>query len=82
MNNNDDWRLFNQDQYLMKKDLKRSVFKSTENRDHVHCEFCWEKFSEQEGDLREGYLTTDERYWICDRCYSDFKDVFKWEIQR
>jgi len=25
-------------------------------RDHDHCDFCWEKFSEHSGDLHEGYF--------------------------
>lgn len=73
-----DWRFTDQDQYLMRARLKFCQF-SKELRDHDHCEFCGAKFSEGAGDLRQGYCTIDEYYWICQSCYEDFKDFFGWE---
>lgn len=47
---------------------------------HDHCEFCWDKFTEdQEGTLHEGYTTEDRYYWVCRECYELFKDEYKWE---
>ena len=76
-----DWRLFNQDLYLNNAVLQKKIFAphSTEN-DHTHCEFCWKKFCDSTTDLHEGYTTKDEKYWICDICYNDFKDMFHWSL--
>ena len=48
--------------------------------DHEHCEFCGIKFSKHEGDLQEGYSTLDQNYWICEKCYYDFRDMFNWTV--
>lgn len=60
--------------------------------DHDHCEFCGARFEEaarmaerQPRDpsiLTEGYVTADPEVdeWICDRCFEDFKDEFKWSV--
>ena len=48
----DDWRLFNQEEYLKGKDLVFKKYTKYRNDwDHDHCEFCKETFSEWEGDL-------------------------------
>ena len=76
-----DWRLLDQDQYLKNKTLKKIKFIATDiDHDHTHCAFCWEKFSEFEPDLHDGFSTLDERYWICPDCFKDFKESFNWEI--
>ena len=77
-----DWRLTNQEEYLYDAKVKRGEFKAAEQRlDHCHCAFCWDKFSEYEGDLRNGYRTNDGRYWICEECYNDFKEMFRFELE-
>ena len=77
----DDWRLFNQEEYLKGKDwVLKKYIKYRTDWDHDHCEFCHETFSEEEGDLHQGYATTDNYYWICEKCYNDFKDMFKWKL--
>ena len=76
-----DWRLLNQEQYLMNAKLKRAEYKMPcEKWDHDHCAFCWDKFSESDGDLRSGYSTADGKFWICDECFNDFKEMFKFEV--
>ena len=30
--------------------------------------------------LNEGYVTKDNRYWICRDCFFDFRDEFKWSV--
>ena len=81
MLNKNDWRLVSQDEYLMNAKLKRVKYsQSSPKWDHEHCVFCWDKFSESEDDLHEGYCTEDMKYWICDACYEDFKDTFHFEI--
>jgi hypothetical protein len=50
--------------------------------DHDHCEFCWAKFgppSLGKDILGAGWTTNDNRHWVCDNCYSDFKDMFDWQ---
>mgnify|MGYP002618929732 CR=1 FL=1 len=77
----DDWRLFKQEEYMMNMTLKRTVFRqSSVGNDHCHCEFCWEKFSENENDMHIGYSSIDERMWVCDNCFRDFHEHFKWVI--
>ena len=81
---NDDWRLRGQEDYLKgcTLNLTRYVRRSEWN-DHEHCEFCWEKFSEYEGTLHEGYVATaDGRdYWSCPECCEDFKEGFGWTVE-
>lgn len=77
-----DWRITDQEDYLMKVKLKKHSYKRySETWDHEHCCFCWEKFSENEKDgLTCGYSTLDEENWICEECFNDFKDMFEWEV--
>lgn len=79
-NKKSDWQLQGQEKYLFGKSL---VFKNYSDRkttaDHDHCEFCSDKFSETIPDcFRSGYTTIEDYHWICEKCYSDFKESFKW----
>ena len=76
-----DWRLRGQENYLKGRRLiKMPYFRWSETWDHEHCEFCWDKFSDYEGDLHEGNVTVDDKYnWICPECFADFKEMFQWE---
>jgi hypothetical protein len=79
-----DWRLQGQEEYLSGVRLVRRRWRqSRPGGDHDHCEFCWAKFGqEQLGDvLREGWTTPDEYRWVCDVCFNDFKDQFRWQIE-
>ena len=79
----DDWRLGRGQEKFLKgrKLVKISYFRFSETWDHEHCEFCWAKFSECEGDLHEGYVTADDREsWICAECFDDFKEMFQWKL--
>jgi len=73
----DDWRRQGQEYYLkgIKLFLKNIDFDKT---DHEHCEFCNNKFSSQDCDFNKGYTTKDNYYWVCEKCYVDFKDEFDW----
>ena len=75
----DDWRLRGQDAYLSNAKLVKIRFKQSGEYDHDHCDFCWDKFSEQEGDLHIAYSTLDAAHLICETCYDDFKELFSWE---
>ena len=77
-----DWRLTDQAEYLFEKELKYQIYRpQSKDWDHDHCEFCGAKFSTHEGDLKFGYSTTDSYYWICDQCFNDFKNMFKWIVE-
>lgn len=77
-----DWRLLNQKEYLMNAKLKKAEYtKPSEKWDHDHCAFCWDKFSENKEDLTQGYCTTDQKYWICEECFNDFKEMFDFTIE-
>lgn len=75
-----DWRHTNQEEYLTGVTLIHIPF-SGEIRDHDHCEFCGAKFSEEEGNLHQGYCTEDKYYWICPECFDDFKGEFNWIVR-
>ena len=79
---NNDWRLQGQEKYLLAETLtiKKYADRKT-TTDHDHCEFCSAKFSVTIQDcLRSGYTTTDNYHWICENCFNDFKELFKWTI--
>lgn len=76
-----EWRLTNQEEYLMSIKWKYIKYiPGSDISDHEHCEFCWETFSKYDGDLHEGYNSEDEQYWVCEKCFNDFKERFHWEI--
>lgn len=78
-----DWRLQGQERFLKGVCLsKKKYSKYREDWDHDHCEFCSANFSEHEGDLHEGYVTSDGYHWVCEPCYIDFKDAFQWEVPK
>jgi len=82
MKESNDWRLLNQERFLKGVSLKHMIWKPYRvGWDHDHCSFCFEKFSQYDGDLHEGYCTLDEYHWICEECFEDFKDMFEWKIE-
>ena len=76
----DDWRLNGQEQFLLGVKLIKKRFISCGYHDHEHCDFCWDKISEEKEDLNFGYCMEDEHHWVCETCFNDFKDRFKWTI--
>ena len=83
VSDDDDWRIQGQEKYLKNVCLHfRKWQQSREGWDHDHCEFCGAKFMIGNPDaLSEGYTTSDEYYWICSDCFSDFCDKFNWSIE-
>ena len=78
----DDWRRQGQEDYLKNEVLKKRTYKPyREGWDHDHCEFCGDKFSLNDGDLKQGYSTLDGYHWICESCYEDFQWEFQWNIE-
>ncbi len=54
----------------------------SEDWDHDHCEGCWAKFMDtgSTNALTEGYVTEDNRRWICSDCFRDLKDEMGWKV--
>jgi len=77
-----DWRLQGQEEYLVGRTLRHQAYEAPRpGWDHDHCEFCSRKFGPFEGALQAGYVTTaDEAHWICDGCFEDFKELFRWVV--
>ena len=75
----EDWRLQGQQAYLTGAVLVRRRWEqSRPHWDHEHCEFCGAKFGEAPDDIREGWTTEGEYRWICDGCFNDFRERFRW----
>ena len=82
MAENEDWRLTNQEKYLVGVSLIYRRYKPTAGNDHDHCAFCWAKFMVEDYPdvLHEGYSTLDSYHWICNQCFRDFSDKFHWQV--
>lgn len=78
MVNKNDWRLMRQESYLMGKQLLHRPWEQlSPNWDHDNCEFCDKKF---ESPANIGYCTIEQKHWICEECFHDFKEMFQWNI--
>jgi hypothetical protein len=77
-----DWRLTNQESYLIGVSLIHRRYAPAAGNDHDHCSFCWDKFmAEGYPDvLHDGYATIDSSHWICDQCFHDFRERFRWQL--
>ena len=77
-----DWRLRGQEKWLKGLTLSRRFWRQTRPHwDHDHCEFCNAKFADAEWvEVREGWTTPTEYHWICDQCFSDFRERFGWQV--
>ena len=77
----DDWRITGQEDFLMHQSLIKTSY---DKDDHEHCIFCWHKFMKDSANVSncssDGYCTTDGEYWICNKCYNDFKTAFDWNV--
>lgn len=88
-----DWRNRGQEDYLMNVELRKKSFhanspNSTDDprkyNDHEHCDFCFKKIMENCGGMIDcdvdGYCTIDEKTWICNDCFNEFRNEFGWVI--
>lgn len=74
-----DWRLTNQMNYLYRKVLKKQAFKVyRDGWEHEHCEFCSKRIDKN---TKVAYSSENNYYWICKKCYEDFKNLFEWTVQ-
>jgi hypothetical protein len=64
--------------YLVEEKLLHIHYKAyDETWDHDHCAFC-SYLIEDKSQLF--YCTEDEYYWVCEECFNEFKDMFKWQV--
>ncbi|HBD06038.1 MAG TPA: hypothetical protein DCY93_01330 [Firmicutes bacterium] len=78
----DDWRLMGQEKVLSNVELKKMDKKYIQSKSvlwHEHCMFCTDKITNEYG--KDAYATLDEYYWICEECFNDFKEKFKWTVK-
>ena len=77
----DDWRLMGQERYLTAAVLHRAKWaKTRESWHHDHCDFCAKKIwdgAAGEDEVDVGFTTADDRHWICDECFADFRERFE-----
>ena len=80
----DDWRLQgHQANYLHGELLRFGVYRPHKpGWTHDKCEFCWKAFglARRGCSASEGFYTEDRR-WICEPCYEDFKVLFDWRLE-
>jgi len=80
-----DWRLRGQLRYLKGKTWYwKKWSQSRPGWDHDHCEFCWQKFCNDncgEG-VPEGYADRSEYTWLCKKCFADFAQMFAWQVAK
>ena len=79
-----DWRLMGQENYLLDATLCwRPYDTAVTGTDHDHCEFCSVTFAESgliPEALHAGYSTVDAYRWICEGCFADFNERFRWTL--
>lgn len=78
-----DPRLTNQQKYLAGASLAfKQWVRPCPEWNHDHCSFCWAKFggSELPDALHEGYVTENGEHWVCVTCFTDFRELFQWQV--
>ena len=78
-----DWRITSQESYLLDAIFEKKIYrKKSVEWDHDHCDFCNEKFSEDHKlGMIEGYYTENQESWVCEKCFIDFKDLFRFNLK-
>lgn len=81
----DDWRLRGQNEYMANMKFHYTKFLPPHYGSlHTHCEFCWHKFMKKSEGIEDcssyGYCSSDGKYWVCEECFHDFKELFNWEL--
>jgi hypothetical protein len=84
MTDENDWRLTANHERLRGATLSRRRYEApSASWEHDHCEFCWAKFMQRNGDgiQAAGYFHAGSKTWICDRCLDEFRDRFDWKTE-
>ena len=74
----DDWRIRNQKTYLTNRIFSKKSFIASSKWNHEHCQFCFERFVN--GDF--AFSCCNGKYWVCEKCFNDFKVGFGWKQQK
>ncbi len=78
----DDWRIMNQEVYLLNKKLEHRRFdRALCVEEHDQCDFCWALFDKDKENPSYAYYSPDEKVWVCEECYNDFKEHFNWIVE-
>lgn len=76
----DDWRLLNDVEHLY--DCYINPTDGEELSKHLpnlkHCVFCYDLI--QDNLNQYWYLPLDQSCCICEKCYNDFKEIFRWKL--
>jgi hypothetical protein len=77
-----DWRVENAKR-TQGMTFRRSMHKAkSATWEHEHCVACWDKFMENgpPGTFKEGYVSPEERFWICSECFHDLQETMSWKL--
>ena len=66
--------------FMLNAALRPSPFTPTPANDHEHCVMCGIKFSAHPDDLHSGYVTLDNRHWVCPECLTEYKTEYRWTV--
>ena len=69
--------VFKYQHYMIGAELKRFSFDPNQLGDHDHCIMCGAKFSKNPEDEKEGYITLDQKYIVCDECFREYKEEYR-----
>jgi hypothetical protein len=76
-----DWRLTHQENYLKGVMLIRRQWRRLNLAGTMTiAPFAGPEFGPSPGDIHEGWTTLTESHWICDRCFADFREQFRWRV--
>ena len=64
--------------YLHSRRLQLKDFANSDDQ-HRHCDLCKSRFSNTPNQ-GSGYYQNSSKIWICETCYNDFKELFKWGV--
>ena len=73
---------FEDNEHLHNKILKKVQFGLPySHSDHEHCEHCWARISNVEGDDHQGYYEPTSDSWICEECYNEYRELYGWSVE-
>lgn len=78
-----DWRITSQEKYLFEALFEKRMYQKVSlGWDHDHCRFCLDKFSDDpKVGLTEGYFCENRESWVCGKCFTDFRDLFRFKLK-
>ena len=74
----DDWRLLSTSPEKNLHFLHRVFDRTISIEDYDRCEYCHDTFDEDESQPKTAYYCPEMHYWVCEKCFNDFKDHLGW----